>query len=116
MLAAAQLTLVSLTGAPEWALEQKEGEALSEALARVATHYPALQMAVSTKVRDHVFAIACVGQIAFVHVTAYNARMRAERAERARNVTPAPVAGMGHNSAGAGFEFSNEPPKEGYAS
>ena len=85
------MALLSLTGAPEFALEKDEGDKLAQSLANVARHYPVIGAGVSEKVKDHIVLITVVAGIGIKRAQAYNIRKSRERAEKARRTQEAGV-------------------------
>lgn len=74
VLVAAQLTAVKATNIPECMLSAEQNQALAQALANVARHYP---MVVSQKMQDISAALVVSGTIAFTQANAYRHRVAA---------------------------------------
>ena len=75
MLAAAQMTALKFTGVPEFQLSAEQNAALSEALSKVARHYP---IGITEKQADIMALIVVSGNIAFSQVVAYKRRIAQE--------------------------------------
>jgi hypothetical protein len=88
ILAGLQIAAVTVTGVPEFCLDDAEGEKLAKLMSNAARHYPVVGMGISDKAKDTFFLIAGVGQIAFAHARAYAMR---KAMEKAKDVTPAPA-------------------------
>lgn len=72
ILVAAQLTAVKATNIPECMLAPEQNQALAQAIANVARHYP---LVVSQKMQDITALVTVTGTIALTQAAAYRARI-----------------------------------------